>query len=359
MWPRLHADLVGILFNVRNGCNRERDTVYVQSGKFNVMYMLCLSSMLLFPALLLIHLFSSVQGTTEKSPHLHFSRDDPKGLNPRERPLIMGSVLENIGNTPLVNCERLAKAHGLECTLLAKCEFFNAGGSVKDRIGRRMLEVAELEGRIKPGDVIIEPTSGNTGIGLALACAVKGYRCIIVMPEKMSQEKVDVLRALGAEIVRTPTSAASDSPDSHIGVAMQLNKDIPNSHILDQYMNPNNPLAHYDGTAEEILESCEGQIDMLVAGAGTGGTIAGIGRKIKEKCPSCKIVGVDPCGSILAQPAKLNETDVTFYEVEGIGYDFIPTVLDRSVVDSWVKSVDKDSFTMSRELIRKEVCLQL
>lgn len=237
---------------------------------------------------------------------------------------------------------------------MAKCEFFNAGGSVKDRIGRRMVEDAERSGRLKPGDTIIEPTSGNTGIGLALAAAVKGYRCIICMPEKMSQEKVDVLRALGAEIVRTPTTAAYDSPESHIGVALKLNKDIPNSHILDQYMNPNNPLAHYDGTAAEILEACDNKVDMLVSAAGTGGTITGIARKMKEMVPTCHIVGVDPFGSILAQPESMNETDVTGYQVEGIGYDFIPTVLDRSCVDSWVKTKDQETFIAARELMQVE-----
>ena len=215
--------------------------------------------------------------------------------------------------------ERLAKNSGVKCELLAKCEFFNAGGSVKDRIGRRMVEDAERSGRLYPGCTIIEPTSGNTGIGLALAAAIKGYRCIIVMPEKMSQEKVDVLRALGAEIIRTPTSAAWDSPESHISVAIRLSREIKDAVILDQYSNPGNPLAHYDGTAEEILESCDGKIDMLVAGAGTGGTISGTARKIKQKCPDCIVVGVDPFGSILAQPEELNETDVTGYQVEGIG----------------------------------------
>nr|ABU41040.1 cystathionine-beta-synthase [Lepeophtheirus salmonis] len=170
----------------------------------------------------------------------------------------------------------------------------------------------------------------------------------------MSNEKVDVLRALGAEIVRTPTSASFDAPESHISVAQRLNNQLPNSIILDQYRNPGNPLAHYDTTAEEILEQCGGKVDMIVAGAGTGGTISGIGRKIKEKNPDCIIVGVDPAGSILAEPSHLNETDVTYYEVEGTGYDFIPTVLDRSVVDRWVKSIDKNAFTMARRLIREE-----
>ncbi|CAE7939645.1 cysB, partial [Symbiodinium sp. KB8] len=178
----------------------------------------------------------------------------------------MSSSLEAIGETPLIRINRIAKEEGLKCELVAKCEFFNAGGSVKDRIGKRMIEDAERQGRIKPGDTLIEPTSGNTGIGLALAAALKGYRMIITLPEKMSKEKVDVLKALGAEIIRTPTEAAWDSPDSHISVANRLNKEIPNSHILDQYSNPSNPLAHYDGTAEEIWEACEGKIDMVVCG---------------------------------------------------------------------------------------------
>lgn len=174
--------------------------------------------------------------------------------------------------------------------IVAKCEFFNAGGSVKDRIAKRMVEEAEAAGTIIPGvSTIIEPTSGNTGIGLALAAAVKGYRVIITLPEKMSQEKVDVLKALGAEIIRTPTEAAWDSPESHIGVAKKLRDSIPNAVILDQYGNPYNPIAHYDTTAEEILNACDGQVDMLVAGAGTGGTISGIARKLKERCPNVKV----------------------------------------------------------------------
>nr|AAW78657.1 cystathionine beta-synthase [Danio rerio] len=281
-----------------------------------------------------------------ESPHNHYQRTKTSGILP--------NILSKIGETPMVRMNKIPKAFGLKCELLAKCEFFNAGGSVKDRISLRMIEDAERDGTLKPGDTIIEPTSGNTGIGLALAAAVKGYRCIIVMPEKMSMEKVDVLRALGAEIVRTPTSARFDSPESHVGVAWRLKNEIPNAHILDQYRNPSNPLAHYDTTAEEILEQCGGKIDMLVAGAGTGGTITGIARKLKEKCPDIKIIGVDPEGSILAEPDELNKTDKTQYEVEGIGYDFIPTVLDRSVVDNWYKSNDEESFAMSRMLIREE-----
>ncbi|XP_038657226.1 cystathionine beta-synthase-like protein [Scyliorhinus canicula] len=281
-----------------------------------------------------------------QSPHKH------QCLSPT--PDIMPNILSKIGNTPMVRLNKVAQAHGLQCELLAKCEYFNAGGSVKDRIALRMVEDAEQSGELKPGDTIIEPTSGNTGIGLALAAAVKGYRCIIVLPEKMSTEKVDVLRALGAEIVRTPSSASFDSPESHVGVAWRLKNEIPNSYILDQYRNSGNPLVHYDQTAEEILQQCDGKVDMLVAGAGTGGTITGIARKLKERCPSCQIIGVDPEGSILAEPEQLNQSDVSGYEVEGIGYDFIPTVLDRTVVDKWYKSNDENSFQIARRLIREE-----
>jgi cystathionine beta-synthase len=281
----------------------------------------------------------------KKSPHNHIP------LTPR--PKILPSVLGAIGLTPMVRLDRLAKKHGLTCELIAKCEYFNAGGSVKDRIGLRMIEEAEKSGRIKPGDTLIEPTSGNTGIGLALAAAVKGYHMIITLPMKMSLEKVNVLKALGAEIIRTPTEAAWDSPESHISVAQRLNKEIPNSHILDQYANVYNPIAHYDSTAEEILEACDNKIDLLVISAGTGGTLTGISRKIREKCPSCKILGVDPHGSILAVPESLNGA-ISTYQVEGIGYDFIPLVCEQDAADTWVKSSDKESFLMAREMIRYE-----
>ncbi|DAZ95578.1 TPA: hypothetical protein N0F65_006064 [Lagenidium giganteum] len=270
-------------------------------------------------------------------------------------PKILNTILDHVGNTPLVRLNKIAQKAGLECELLAKCEFFNAGGSVKDRIGKRMVEDAMASGRIKPGDTLIEPTSGNTGIGLALAAAIYGFRMIITLPEKMSQEKVDVLKALGAEIIRTPTEAAWDSPESHIGVALRLNKEIPNSHILDQYVNPSNPLAHYDGTAEEILAATDGKVDMVVMSAGTGGTVTGTAKKIKEKVPDCVVVGVDPKGSILAVPESLNdENRLQGYQVEGIGYDFIPDVLDRTIVDKWIKTADQESFLMARRLIREE-----
>ncbi|MEQ1632467.1 MAG: cystathionine beta-synthase [Planctomycetota bacterium] len=260
---------------------------------------------------------------------------------------IHDSILTTVGNTPVVRLARLGR--NLPVELLAKCEFMNPGGSVKDRIGIRMLLDAEKEGRIKPGDTLIEPTSGNTGIGIALAGAVRGYRVIITMPEKMSREKQVVLEALGAEIIRTPTEAAWDAPESHIGVARRLKQVIPNAHILDQYGNPSNPLAHYEGTGREIVEQCDGKLDAVVMTAGTGGTISGVARAVKERIPGCQIVGVDPEGSILAGPGVIKS-----YKVEGIGYDFIPDVLDRRLVDRWVKSNDKDSFRVARQLIRQE-----
>jgi cystathionine beta-synthase len=212
-----------------------------------------------------------------------------------------------------------------------------------------MVLEAEKSGRIRPGDTLIEPTSGNTGIGMALAAAVRGYRMIITMPEKMSREKQVTLEALGAEIIRTPTEAAWDAPESHIGVAKRLKEILPNSHILDQYNNPDNPLAHYHGTGAEIVRQCGGRLDAVVMTAGTGGTLTGVARKLKEDIPGCKIVGVDPEGSILAGPGEIKS-----YKVEGIGYDFIPAVLEVKLVDQWIKSNDRDSFLMARRLIRTE-----
>ena len=261
--------------------------------------------------------------------------------------MLCDSILETIGNTPLVKLNRVG-SH-LDCNLYAKCEFFNPGGSVKDRIAYQMVIDAEEQGRIKKGDTLIEPTSGNTGIGLALAGAVRGYRVIITMPEKMSREKQVVLEALGAEIIRTPTEAAFDAPDSHISVAQRLEKELPTAHILDQYSNPSNPNAHYENTAAEILRDLDNKVDMVVIGAGTGGTITGVAKKIKEVCPDAIIVGADPEGSILA-----GGKDVGTYKVEGIGYDFIPDVLDQGIVDRWVKTKDRQSFQLSRRLIKEE-----
>jgi len=273
---------------------------------------------------------------------------------------IVDSALDLIGFTPMVRMSRLAKFFDIDCELLAKVEFFNAGGSVKDRIGKRMVEEAEKSGRIKPGDTLIEATSGNTGIGLSLTAALKGYRMIICLPQKMSGEKVNTMKCLGAEILRTPTEAAWDAEDSHIFLSARLAKEL-DGHVLDQYINPGNPLAHYDGTAEEIIEQTDGKLDYMIMSAGTGGTISGTAKKLKEKIPGVKIVAVDPHGSILAKPDSMNDGSkrtgqgrLTAYQVEGIGYDFIPTVLDRDVVDYWVKTDDDEAFAAMRAIVRHE-----
>ncbi|KAL2872255.1 cystathionine beta-synthase CYS4 [Aspergillus lucknowensis] len=270
-------------------------------------------------------------------------------------PVALDTITQHIGNTPLVKLNKLPESLGIEATVYAKLEYFNAGGSVKDRIALRMIEEAERSGKIRPGDTLIEPTSGNTGIGLALVAAVKGYKTIITLPEKMSAEKVSVLRALNATIIRTPNEAAYDSPESHIGVAKRLEKEMPNAHILDQYGNENNPLAHELGTAEEIWTQTKGNIKAIVAGAGTGGTITGLSRGLKKHDPNVQVIAADPQGSILALPATLNEEHANEpYKVEGIGYDFIPQVLDQHAVDKWYKTNDKESFKFSRRLIAEE-----
>lgn len=263
----------------------------------------------------------------------------------------LASIVDAIGNTPLVKLNRLSQE--LDCNLYAKCEFMNPGGSVKDRIGKNMILRAQEEGKIKPGDTLIEPSSGNAGIGIALVGAALGYKVIITMPEKMSMEKQVTLEALGAQVVRTPTEAAFDAPDSHISVALRMRDEIPNAHILDQYANPNNPNVHYLETGREIIEQMDGQkVDMVVMGAGTGGTITGVGRRMKETFSDVEIVGADPEGSILAGPSEIKS-----YHVEGIGYDFIPDVLDLDVVDTWVKTNDKDSFYWAKRLIAEEALL--
>lgn len=257
------------------------------------------------------------------------------------------NILEAIGRTPLVRINRIFKQYPIE--VWAKCEFLNPGGSVKDRIGYQMVLDAEKSGRIKRGDTLIEPTSGNTGIGIAMAGAALGYKVIITLPEKMSREKQVALEALGAEIIRTPTEAAWDAPESHIGVAKKLQKLLPNAHILDQYSNPSNPGVHAEKTAMEIVEDLGGVPDYFVATAGTGGTISGIAQKFKQLRKDCVVVGVDPEGSILG-----GGTDIHSYHIEGIGYDFFPEVLDRKIIDRWVKTTDEPSFKMARRIIREE-----
>ena len=261
--------------------------------------------------------------------------------------MIHDTILNTIGNTPVVKINKIG--NDLKCNLFAKCEFFNPGGSVKDRIGWKMVEDAENSGRIKPGDTLIEPTSGNTGQGIALAAAVKGYKCIIIMPEKMSQEKQIVLESLGATIIRTPTEALFSDPESHISVAKKLQKEIKDSHILDQYSNPSNPDAHYQNTAEEIINDFGDNLDMVVISVGTGGTITGVAKRLKEAIPKIKIIGADPVGSILG-----GGNEISSYLVEGIGYDFIPDVLDNRLIDQYIKTQDQESFIMARRLIKEE-----
>ena len=261
--------------------------------------------------------------------------------------MIHDNILTTIGNTPIVRMNRIGNE--LDCELFSKCEFLNPGGSIKDRIGWKMVEDAEQSGRIKPGDTLIEPTSGNTGQGIALAAAIKGYDCIITLPEKMSKEKQIALEALGAKIIRTPSEASFNSPESHIGVAKKLQKRIPNSHILDQYANPSNPEAHYHGTAQEIIDDFGKDLHMVVMGVGTGGTITGVAKRLKEEIPDIVIIGADPVGSILG-----GGTEVEPYLVEGIGYDFFPDVLDNNLVDEYVKTEDEESFIMARRLIKEE-----
>ncbi|KAJ2936958.1 hypothetical protein H1R20_g141, partial [Candolleomyces eurysporus] len=282
-------------------------------------------------------------------------------------PQILDTALDAVGHTPLIRLDKIAKANDLKCNLLAKVEFFSAGGSVKDRIAKAMVIAAEKEGRLIPGkSVVIEPTSGNTGIGLALACAIKGYSVIITLPNKMSLEKEALLRALGAEVIRTPTEAAWDSPESHIGVAERLQRAIPYAVILDQYSNVNNPLAHELTTGPEIIEAVvstpstsehpsSGKVDVLVAGAGTGGTVTGIARAIKKTHnKDCIVVGVDPKGSVLAGSGSNSPSDNVPYTVEGIGYDFVPDVLNFEDIDQWMKTGDDESYAAVQQIMRKE-----
>lgn len=262
--------------------------------------------------------------------------------------MIYDNILQVIGRTPVVRLNRIGA--DLSTELYGKCEFLNPGGSIKDRIGARMIEKLEENGTIRPGKTtLIEPTSGNTGTGLSMAAAVKGYCQIITMPEKMSREKQVVMEALGSQIIRTPTEAAHDAPESLLGVAKRLNEEIEDSVIPDQYNNPENPNAHYETTGPEIWEDFGDTLDMVVVASGTGGTITGIARYLKEKNPDILVIGVDPEGSILG-----GKSCVKSYQVEGIGYDFVPEVLDHSLVDDWIYIDDAHSFHYARRLIREE-----
>src|SRR6195256_3832700 len=259
------------------------------------------------------------------------------------------TIIDLVGNTPIVRLDRVSQ--DVPGTIPAKLEFMNPGGSNKDRIGLAMIEAAERDGRLRPGGTIVEPTSGNTGVGLAIAAAIKGYRCIFVMPDKMSQEKIATLRAYGAEVVITPTAVEHDSPESYYSVSSRLAEEIPGGFKPDQYSNMANPEAHYRTTGPEILQQTGGEIDAIVISVGRGGTISGVGRYFKEHKPDVTIVGVDPEGSVYT--AK-SEADLHPYLVEGIGKDTWPETMDPSVVDEWVRVSDRDSFLAARRMAREE-----
>ncbi len=264
------------------------------------------------------------------------------------------NILGTLGGTPLVKLNKITK--GFKGHFFAKVESFNPGGSVKDRIGIEIIEEAEREGRLRPGGTVVEATSGNTGMGLAIAAAIKGYKCVFTMPDKMSIEKIRLLRAFGAEVIVTPTAVPHDSPESYTEVAKRVVRETPNSILANQYFNPKNPEAHVKFTGPEIWEQTGGQIDYFVCGVGTGGTISGVGKYLKEKNPNIKVIGIDPKGSILKEYfyTKNYPHVLKTYKVEGIGQDWLPGTLNFDVIDDMVEANDKESFLMARRLTREE-----
>ncbi len=275
---------------------------------------------------------------------------------PSESLRVYDDILQTIGKTPLVRLQRLAST--LACPLYAKVEFFNPGGSVKDRIAVNIIEEAEHSGKLKPGGMVVEATSGNTGLGLAMVCARKGYKATFVLPDKMSQEKIQLLRAFGARVIITPTAVAPEDPRSYISVSKRIVEETPNSALANQYHNPENPRSHYLTTGPEIWEQTSGKVTDVVIGMGTGGTISGTGKYLKEKNPAIKLIGVDPIGSILTETWRHGsvpeEAQPKTYKVEGIGEDFIPSTLDFSLIDEVIQVGDKESFNWARRLVKEE-----
>lgn len=280
--------------------------------------------------------------TATKTIPLTFTTEMKQALPP-----VMNNVLEAIGNTPMVKINRLYSEFA-EANVFAKLEYLNPNGSMKDRIGLGMIEYAEQQGLLKPGDSLVEPTSGNTGLGLCMAAAVKGYPLTITMPMKMSEEKRRLIKAFGAKLILCPTELAHDHPDNYIEVAKRIAREEPNTVMLNQYENPGNPGAHYASTGPEIFKQMDGKIDYFICGMGTGGTISGVGKYLKEQDPSITVVGIDPEGSIFSGDEPKT------YAVEGIGYDFWPGVFDKTVIDTMVRVSDKETFTFGPRLAKEE-----
>jgi cystathionine beta-synthase len=265
---------------------------------------------------------------------------------------VCNSILDAIGNTPLVRLRSLSRA--VDAEILVKLENLNPGGSVKDRIGVAMIEEAENKGLLKPGGTIIEPTSGNTGTGLAMVACVKGYKMIFTMPDKMSEEKRSLLRAYGAKVVVTPTNVSTDSPEHYIRVAERLARETPNSYMPNQYVNSANPTAHYQTTGPEIWRQTGGKLDAFVCGMGTGGTITGTGRYLKEKRKTVRVIGADPEGSIYHPRFHGNDEQPHQYKIEGIGEDFMPKTMDMKIIDDVIQVTDREAFHYARRLAREE-----